>query len=428
MRFFLELAFYLILIEGVLCIHQVSWLPCQLRDEQASVNDKGRNDTQLVHREAALQFGQKGDTPVDPEVITFLVTGSKLDLRQYLQGVEAEQLKCEIWRFSTTGIHVRWPVKGEQEYSRWYTCNLRHTKGLFNVTSFLRQASEQPPSGEPDHLSWPLIEDREILTTTVAMITKTLSPSVTAALGSKQRLHCQFAVDHKSPQVTVEWHRYHRGSFFSHNSHTGQTKGSGVELMSLINGDASFTVPHTDISSEGKYVCSVSVNPLSISMDIYLHIEESPRVSLNVGPTLYLQEGEEQKVICLAENYYPRDVDVVWNSEDLSASAQRVGGSRSKVLHNHVHSSHKNNQDNTYSLSAFFYLKASSRDSGKQFTCNVSHQSLREPISQSFILVVTGPNLWVVFIGVDIFLLVALYKLLPRLCSGRRRSARRLPY
>ncbi|XP_034557318.1 tapasin-related protein-like isoform X2 [Notolabrus celidotus] len=419
---------------SVLCIHQVSWLPCQFIDEEVFiVNERGINvtETKLIHREAVLQFGQKGDAPLNPHAITYLVTGSKLDLRRYVEDVEAEQLKCEIRRYSTEGNHVRWPVKGDQEYNRWFTCTLRHIKDLFTVTSFLRQPSNQPPSGRHDYHSWPAIEDREIFNTTVAMITKTLTPSVTAALGSTPRLHCQFAVDHKSPQVTVEWHRYHRGRrirLFSHISHTGQMEGSGVELMNLINGDASFTVPHTEISSEGKYFCSVSVNPMSISMDIYLHIEESPRVSLNVGPTLYLQEGEEKKVICHAENYYPLDVEVVWHSEDLSASAQRVGGSRSKVLHNHVHSNHKNNLDNTYSLSASIYLTALSRDSGRQFTCNVSHQSLREPISQSFILVVTGPNFWVVFIVVDIFLLVVMYKLLPRLCSRKRKSAESLPY
>ncbi|XP_074536003.1 tapasin-related protein-like isoform X2 [Halichoeres trimaculatus] len=423
---FLKILIYMHLLSSVLS--QVSQLPCHFIDERVFLNNENHTETKLIHREALVQFGQKGDAPLNPEGITFLVTGSKLDLRRYVEKVEAGQMECEIRRFSTEGVHVRWPVKSEQEYSHWYTCTLKHIKNLFTVTGFLKQPSDQPPSGRHDYNSWPTIEDKEILITTVAMVVKTLSPSVKAGLGSKQRLHCQFAVDHKAPQVTVEWYRYYRGQkvpLFTYNSHTGQAQGSGVELRTLIKGDASFTVPLIDMSSEGKYVCSVSVNPVSTSMEVSLQIEEPPQVSLNVGATLSLQEDEEVKVICTAESYYPLDVEVVWYSEDLSD--QRVGVPRSKLPHNFVRSSHKTNRDNTHTLSAFFFLKAFSRDSGRQFTCSVSHQSLGQPINVSFILKVTAPNFWVVFLAVDFFLLVILYKLMPHLCSWRKRSARSQP-
>lgn len=117
---------------------------------------------------------------------------------------------------------------------------------------------------------------------------------------------------------------------------------------------------------------------------------EPPRVSLNVGPTLTLQEDGEQKVICEAESYYPLDVEIVWYEQDPAVSGQRVGAPLPKVLENVLLSSHKHNQDKTFSLSAFFYLKASLRASGRQFTCSVSHQSLRVPIRKSFILTVEG--------------------------------------
>ena len=94
------------------------------------------------------------------------VVGSKLDMRRYVEGVEADQLECEIRRYSTAGIHVRWPVKGTSEYNRWFTCTLKHTKGLFTVTSFLRHPSDQPPSGQQDYRSWSTISDTEILITT----------------------------------------------------------------------------------------------------------------------------------------------------------------------------------------------------------------------------------------------------------------------
>ncbi|KAM7399774.1 hypothetical protein PAMP_019019 [Pampus punctatissimus] len=136
------------------------------------------------------------------------------------------------------------------------------------------------------------------------MVIKTESPSVKAGLGSQQKLHCQFSLDHKGPDVTMEWYWQHQGErtrLFSHNSRSRQTQGTGVGLKSLAGGDASYTLPFTKMSSEGTYVCSVSVMPLFASLDISLHIEEPPRVSLNVGSTLSLQEGAEQKVVCDAE-------------------------------------------------------------------------------------------------------------------------------
>lgn len=110
----------------------------------------------------------------------------------------------------------------------------------------------------------------------VALVIKTQSPSVRAGLSSQQKLHCQFDLDHRGPNVTVEWHRQHRGEktrLFSHSSRSGQTQGTGVGLKRLAGGDASYTLPFTKMSSEGTYICSVSVNPLLASLDINLQIE-----------------------------------------------------------------------------------------------------------------------------------------------------------
>lgn len=91
---------------------------------------------------------------------------SKLDLQRSIEGVEAEDLECEVRRYSTKGIHVRWPALGAEGYNYWFTCILRHRKEQFIVTAFLRQPSDQTPPGQQDFHSWPAIADREVLTTT----------------------------------------------------------------------------------------------------------------------------------------------------------------------------------------------------------------------------------------------------------------------
>lgn len=65
---------------GVLCVHQMSWLPCQFIDEHVFLTNEGHTETKLTHREAMLQFGQKGDAPVNPNAITFLLTGKTCGL------------------------------------------------------------------------------------------------------------------------------------------------------------------------------------------------------------------------------------------------------------------------------------------------------------------------------------------------------------
>uniref|UniRef100_A0A8C7XTG4 Dehydrogenase/reductase (SDR family) member 13b.2 n=1 Tax=Oryzias sinensis TaxID=183150 RepID=A0A8C7XTG4_9TELE len=376
-------------------VQQIPWLSCQFIDEHVSNNSEGYTETQLIHREAMVQFGLKGDAPVNPHAITFLITVSKLDLQRSIEGVEAEELECEVRRYSTEGIHVRWPALGAEGYNRWYTCILRHRKDKFSVTAFLRHPSDQPPPGQQDYRSWTPIADQEVLTTTVAMLLKTETPSVKVRLRSQPKLHCQFSIDHRGPNVTVEWHWQSRGErrmLFRYNSRSGEIHGSGVGKKALAGGDASYTLPFTKMSSEGSYICSVSVNPLFTNMELNLHVEEPPRVSLNVGPTLVLEDGKEQKVVCTAENYYPLDVEILWHEQNPAASGQRVGAPLPKELKNILFSSHKHNQDQTYSLSAFFYLKASLALSGKQFSCSVSHPSLRMPIKKSFILQVEEPS------------------------------------
>ncbi|CAN9511128.1 unnamed protein product [Ophioblennius macclurei] len=420
------------LCAGLHCVPQISWLSCQFTDEQVFL--KEFTETELLHRQVILQFGQQGDPPVNPHAITFLLTVSKLDVRQYLKGTEADQLDCDLKRYSTEGIHVRWPVLGAHGYNYWFSCTIRHISGLFTITSFLRQASDQPPPGQQDYRSWPEIPDGEILTTTVAMVIMTKTPMVKATLGSEQKLHCHFDVDHKAANFTAKWHWQNRGArkmLFNHKSRSGQTEGSGVHTKTLSRGEASYNLPFTKINSEGTFVCSVSVMPIFASVEINLRIEEPPRVLLNVEPSLSLDEGDERKLVCEAHGYFPLDVDIVWYEQDPAALGQRVGAPLPKKLQNILLSSHRHNQDGTYSMSAFFYLEASLRDSGKQFTCSVSHVSLRVPIKKYFILTVKESVSWLFIIPVGFTVLTLSFVLLVMLCylyTARKKSAGKKPY
>ncbi|XP_055003918.1 tapasin-related protein-like isoform X2 [Boleophthalmus pectinirostris] len=386
MGLYLKLFIYVFLLRDIQSADQISWLPCRFTDEEVSANTKGYFDTKHHPRPAALQFGLKGDPPVDPDIVTFLITPSKLDLRHLLVGAVVEQLSCVLHRYSTDGSLIRWPVKGEHLHNRWFSVNISHSNHLFQITSFIRQSTDQPPTGQHDFKSWPVIQDKEILTTTVVMMIQTQTPVVKSLLNSNPKLHCQFYIDHKAPRVTVEWKKIHNNvPLFSHESPSGQTQGSGVELKQLAAGGATYTTPLTKVGSEGKYFCSVHVHPLLGSVTVDLKIEAPPHVSLNVAPTLTISEDSERRVECRADGYYPLDVDIQWSHKGSTEVGPRVDTAQL--------SGHSPNPDGTYSLFAFFYLKPKRSDSGRKFTCTVSHRALPAPITKTFTLHVTG-QIW----------------------------------
>lgn len=175
------------------------WLPCQFIDDRFEINEDGHRETKHHHRDAGLQFGQVGDSPVHSELITFLITGegyltssfnvlmlrgyklttisllisaSKVDMRRYVKD-DVDTLQCEVRRHSTDGIVMRWPGLGAQEHDVWFTCTLRHTEGQFAITTFLRHTPNDPSAKQPGSESEQRINiaDRDTVSTTGMLYT-----------------------------------------------------------------------------------------------------------------------------------------------------------------------------------------------------------------------------------------------------------------
>ncbi|XP_052471733.1 tapasin-related protein isoform X1 [Carassius gibelio] len=403
-------------VTGSQSLYDVQWLPCLFVDEHVRLNEKGHIETKYINREAVLQFGNVGDKPIHP-TITFLVTASKVDMRRYLEGSK-DTLLCEIRRYSTGGIVMRWPTAGAQDHNVWFTCTIRHTQGLFVITSFLRHATASPAQAQIDFMEWKEISDGDLLTTSAVMVVLTQTPSVKVRLSKEPNLHCKFAVDHKLPHATVEWRLQQHGErskLFSYSSRTGKTEGSGVDVQAISAGNASIKLPPTSIHSEGTYICSVMVPPLNGSQDISLTISEQPRVSINVISPLTLTLGKGEKLICDAEGYYPLDATIEWYIEESG------GSPTSPIMENVRYFSHQHHKDGTYSHSAWFYLQPGLEDSGNKYTCRVSHKSLLSPIHKSFYLIVKGPDYTMWY-----FVIIAMLVLLFYIFAGRKSARKRL--
>ncbi|XP_007246004.2 tapasin-related protein [Astyanax mexicanus] len=404
---------------GSQSLRDVQWLPCPFVDESISLNEEGHRETKYHHKNGVLQFGVLGDRPINPDVVTFLVITSKVDMRRYVEG-NVDMLQCEIRRYSTGGIVMRWPGLGAQEHDIWFTCTFTHTEGQFITTTFLRHTPAQEANQD-----WIQISDREHLTTSAAMVILTRTPKVVVGLMKDPTLSCQFAVDHKQANMTVEWRLQRRGErtkLFSYFTRTGKSEGSGVSVKAIGVGDASLKLSHTTYASEGTYVCSVLVPPLYGSHDIQLNIQEAPRVSVNVGSSLSLTLGMDQKVMCDAEGYYPLDVNIEWLREPVGSSFLP------EILKNVLYSSHRHNKDGTFSLSAFFMLKPGLEDSGYKYTCRVTHQALLTPIRKSFTLTVSEQDstLWyITVVGFILVMIILLFWLIPQLIAAKKRSERK---
>lgn len=197
--------FKTIALRGSYCLsgvqgHETSWFPCTFTDEREVKKSDGATEIQFTSREAVLQFGKQGDAPANPHVITFLVTGktlaikelpmenssipfssvlappagSKLNLQRYIQGVEPDRVECGLHWHKLQDVHVPWPAQQANEFSNWLSCTIKHTDGDFTLTSFLRHPTDQPPSTQGSRI-WPAISDRQMVTTTGLDLISTLN-------------------------------------------------------------------------------------------------------------------------------------------------------------------------------------------------------------------------------------------------------------
>ncbi|XP_029965262.1 tapasin-like [Salarias fasciatus] len=426
MDFLLNILCLLCLCAGVQCVSNIRSLNCWFSDQESFKDDKGNPDIKFIHRVVYLKFDQKGDAPVNPDSVTFLLTGTNLDLRLHLEEAKEDELKCELHRYSTSGVHVPWPRQETQDYNHWYNYIIRHR--LFTVTGFLRQPSLLPAPGQHDYHNWTVIKNGDVLTTTVALIMKTKTPEVKTALGSKTKLDCQFVIDHEGADYTVEWSSQintRRTQLFSHNSRSGVTKGTGVDLKALKKGDASYDLPAVDKVSTGTFTCSLSMNPVVTSLRIDWTIEEKPEVSLTVKDVLSIENGKSQRIACLADHYYPLEVQMVWYRYKPAALSQKDPD----VL-NKMHPGHLTNHDGTVSLLSYLDLHPSVQDSGTQFICSVFHQSLMVPIRKTFILNVEDPvrNLFIFEVVFCAAIISAFLYMICNMRSARRRRLGLLPY
>uniref|UniRef100_UPI0039BD9388 Immunoglobulin kappa light chain n=1 Tax=Homo sapiens TaxID=9606 RepID=UPI0039BD9388 len=78
-------------------------------------------------------------------------------------------------------------------------------------------------------------------------------------------------------------------------------------------------------------------------------------------------------VVCLLNNFYPREAKVQWKVDN----ALQSGNSQESVTE-------QDSKDSTYSLSSTLTLSKADYEKHKVYACEVTHQGLSSPVTKSF--------------------------------------------
>nr|WHS97060.1 anti-SARS-CoV-2 immunoglobulin light chain [Homo sapiens] [Mus musculus] len=139
-----------------------------------------------------------------------------------------------------------------------------------------------------------------------------------------------------------------------------------------------FTLTINNIESEDAayYFCLQHDNfPLTFGGGTKVEIKRTvaaPSVFIFPPSDEQLKSGTAS-VVCLLNNFYPREAKVQWKVDN----ALQSGNSQESVTE-------QDSKDSTYSLSSTLTLSKADYEKHKVYACEVTHQGLSSPVTKSF--------------------------------------------
>nr|8FGX_A Chain A, STAR-0215 Light chain [Homo sapiens] len=208
-------------------------------------------------------------------------------------------------------------------------------------------------------------------------IQMTQSPSsLSASVGDRVTITCKASQD---VGIAVAWYQQKPGKAPKFLIYYASHRGWGVpDRFSGSGSGTDFTLTISSLQPEdfATYFCQQYRSyPLTFGQGTKLEIKRTvaaPSVFIFPPSDEQLKSGTAS-VVCLLNNFYPREAKVQWKVDN----ALQSGNSQESVTE-------QDSKDSTYSLSSTLTLSKADYEKHKVYACEVTHQGLSSPVTKSF--------------------------------------------
>nr|8HP9_F Chain F, fab L5.34 [Homo sapiens]8HP9_N Chain N, fab L5.34 [Homo sapiens]8HP9_O Chain O, fab L5.34 [Homo sapiens]8HPF_N Chain N, fab L5.34 [Homo sapiens]8HPQ_F Chain F, fab L5.34 [Homo sapiens]8HPQ_N Chain N, fab L5.34 [Homo sapiens]8HPQ_S Chain S, fab L5.34 [Homo sapiens]8HPU_N Chain N, fab L5.34 [Homo sapiens]8HPV_F Chain F, fab L4.65 [Homo sapiens]8HPV_N Chain N, fab L4.65 [Homo sapiens]8HPV_S Chain S, fab L4.65 [Homo sapiens]8HQ7_N Chain N, fab L4.65 [Homo sapiens] len=210
-------------------------------------------------------------------------------------------------------------------------------------------------------------------------IQMTQSPSsLSASVGDRVSITCRAS---QSISTHLHWYQQKPGKAPKLLISAASTLQSGVPSRFSGSGSGTdFTLTITSLQPEdfATYYCQQSYStPRGLSFGGGTKVEIKRTVA---APSVFIFPPSDEQlksgtasVVCLLNNFYPREAKVQWKVDN----ALQSGNSQESVTE-------QDSKDSTYSLSSTLTLSKADYEKHKVYACEVTHQGLSSPVTKSF--------------------------------------------
>ncbi|CAH2314561.1 tapasin [Pelobates cultripes] len=350
-------------------------ISCWLVEEVSGANKPRSIQRTAVHLEMTDPSSLTVKPPVELEKDTLLYYVT--DTSGKLMSIKSSY--CEMTELLPQEVPLEW-VQSLTDEKRsplslggpWFILSVKDKTQDENSLSIVLG----PLLGKKDHL-------------TVSLVVYSSSKTMYATLGKPASVPCYIWRGQQS-RFAVEWRHRALGDgkvMYAYDGHRDRVveefPGCQLNFSALYShGDASLILDKVEVSHQGTFLCTSFLPYVRGQRDIQLQVTALPRVALKPDP-LFTRPGEELTLSCEISHFHPLEIMVEY-------LVQLPGENHSSPVPGMSLSPHTQNQDGTFSMTAFLHITANAEHHGARYSCRIRHISSPKALTHSQTLKIAG--------------------------------------